>query len=217
MPQIKMLVEGGSMAPGPSVAQQLGPLGINIGEVISKVNDATKNFKGLKVPVELDINTKTKAIDVKVFSPPVSELLKKELGIDKGSGEQSKIQVANAGIENIIAVAITKQDSLLSKDLKACVLSVAGTCTSLGVLIENISAPEACKEIKEGKYDKEINEKKTTVDPEKKKQLESYFKTIHNKQEKLKKEEEAKEALEKEAKDAKAKSTQEAKEAPKKA
>jgi large subunit ribosomal protein L11 len=215
MPKIKMLVEGGSMAPGPSVAQQLGPLGINIGEVISKVNEATKNFKGLKVPVELDINAKTKAVEVKVFSPPVSELLKKELGIPKGSGEQAKIQVGNAAIENIISVALTKQSDLLSKDLKACVLSVAGTCTSLGVLIENMTAPQACEEIKNGKYDPEINNKQTEVEPSKKKQLDDYFNSIHTKQEKLKKEEEAKEALEKEEKEAKAKSTPVAKEAPK--
>ena len=58
---------------------------MNIGQVIQKVNDATKNFQGLKVPVELEINPSTKHIEVLVFSPPVSELLKKELGIEKGS------------------------------------------------------------------------------------------------------------------------------------
>ena len=75
--QVKLLVEGGSMSPGPALAQKLGPAGINIGQVISKVNDATKDFKGLKVPVELNVDMGTKEFDVQVFSPPTSELLKK--------------------------------------------------------------------------------------------------------------------------------------------
>ena len=78
----QLLAEGGSMKPGPALSQTLGPAGINISEVIKKVNEATSNFKGMKVPVELDIDAKTKAITVNVFSPPVSELVKKELGIE---------------------------------------------------------------------------------------------------------------------------------------
>ena len=78
--QIKLLVEGGAMKPGPTLSQKLGPAGINVGQVISKVNDATKDFKGLKVPVELDVDSLTKEFEIFVFSPPVSELLKRELG-----------------------------------------------------------------------------------------------------------------------------------------
>ena len=92
---IKVLVEGGEMKPGPTLSQKLGPLGMNISDIISKINESTKDMKGLKVPVELDINPATKEFSIQVFSPPVSELLKKELGIEKGSGEQKKIQVAD--------------------------------------------------------------------------------------------------------------------------
>ena len=70
--QIKLLVDGGSMAPGPALSQKLGPLGINVNQVIQSVNEATKNFKGLKVPVELEVDPSTKTFHVKVFSPPVS-------------------------------------------------------------------------------------------------------------------------------------------------
>ena len=73
---VKLLVEGGNMKPGPAIAQKLGPLGINMGQVIQKVNQATESFKGLKVPVELNVDTKTKEIEVKVSSPPASELIK---------------------------------------------------------------------------------------------------------------------------------------------
>jgi len=73
---IKLMAEGGGMKPGPALSQKLGPAGINIGQVISKVNDSTKQFTGMKVPVEIDINTATKEIRVIVLSPPTAALLK---------------------------------------------------------------------------------------------------------------------------------------------
>lgn len=195
--QIKLLAEGGAMKPGPALSQKLGPAGIPINQVIQKVNEATDDFKGLKVPVELDIDVKTKKFEVKIFSPPVSELLKKELGIAKGSGLQIKTKIANASIEQIISVAKTKMQNLLCKDLKSAVKVVVGTCVSLGILIENKTAKEIEKEIEAGKYDKEISHVKTETSPEKKKILEEYFKEVLKKQELiLKQEQAAKEAAE---------------------
>ena len=133
--QIKLLVEGGEMKPGPVLSQKLGPAGIPINQVIQKINDATKDFKGMKVPVELEINPSTKTFEINVFSPPTSELLKKELSLEKGSGEQKKIKIANASIEQIISVAKTKFPNLLSKNLKAAVKTILGSCVSLGILV----------------------------------------------------------------------------------
>ena len=192
--QIKLLVEGGKLSPGPSLSQKLGPIGLNINQVIQKVNEATNEFKGLKVPVELDINTSTKEFDVKVFSPPVSELLKKELGIEKGSGAHKKMQVANASIEQIISVAKTKLPDLLSKNLKLALKTVVGTCVSLGILIENKSAVEIEKEIDEGKYDKEIQEEKTETSQEKKDKLDEFFSKLKAEQELIMRKEEQQEA-----------------------
>ncbi len=186
---IKMLADGGNMSPGPALSQKLGPAGINMGQVIAKVNDATKDFKGMKVPVEIDVNPSTKQFDVKVFSPPVSGLLKKELSIPKGSGLQVKEKVANASIEQIIYIAKTKMPNLLCKDLKSAVKTVAGTCTTLGILIENKMPLEVIKEIDQGKYDKEISQEKTQTSPEKKKELQEFFDQIKTKQEQIKKQE----------------------------
>ena len=88
---VKLLVDGGDMKPGPAIGQRLGPLGINIGKVVQDVNKATKDFKGIKVPVELDIK-KDKTFSVNVLSPPTTELIKKELGIEKASGEAKKLK-----------------------------------------------------------------------------------------------------------------------------
>lgn len=183
--QIKLLVEGGAMKPGPALAQKIGPLGLNVGQIIQKVNDATKDFKGLKVPVELEVDTGTKEIEVQVFSPPVSELLKKELGIPKGSGLQKKMQIANASIEQIISVAKTKQQNLLCKDLKSAVKTVIGTCASLGILVENQSASELGHQIAGGKFSKEIEQGKTDTSPEKRAELDKYLKEVQTEQEKI--------------------------------
>ena len=183
--QIKLLVEGGNMKPGPALSQKLGPAGVNMGQVIQKINEETKNFEGLKVPVELDVDVSTKKFEVKVFSPPVSELLKRELGIDKGSGLHKKNQVANASIEQIISVAKTKMPNMLAKDLKAAVKSVVGTCVSLGVIIESKTPIEVTEEIEKGKYDKEIKSEKTQTDPDKKEKLAKYFLDLKTKQEKI--------------------------------
>jgi large subunit ribosomal protein L11 len=195
--QIKLLVEGGAMKPGPALSQKLGPAGINIGQVISKVNDATKEFKGMKVPVELNVDTKTKDFEVEVFSPPVSELLKKEVKADKGSGVQLKLNIGNLSIEQIIKIAKTKMPNLLCNDLKTSVKTVLGSCVSLGILVENKPAKEIEEEIDEGKYDKEINEVITEPSEEKKKELDEHYKKLRVGQDKVieaeKREAEAKE------------------------
>jgi large subunit ribosomal protein L11 len=193
--QVKLLAEGGNMKPGPALSQKLGPMGININKVIQKINEETENFKGLKIPVELDVDPATKEFRIQIFSPPIAELLKKEAGIEKGSGIQKRLQVANLSIEQIISVAKTKLPNLLCKDLNSAVKTVVGSCVSLGILIENKPAVEIEKEISQGKYHKEISQGKTETSEEKKSQLREYFSEIRSKQEQIiEQEKKAKEA-----------------------
>jgi len=180
---IKLLIDGGDMKPGPSVAQQLGPLGINIGKVISDVNSATKDFKGVKVPVEIDVNEKTKEFAVRTSSPPTSELLKKELGLEKGTNNHINLRVGNASIEDIIKVTKIKYPNMLEKNLKSAVKSVLGTAASIGILVENKNPNELIDDIVEGLFDKEINEQKIETTTEKRKKLQDYFDEIKKAQE----------------------------------
>lgn len=175
---INLLIDGGDMKPGPAVAQQLGPMGINMGKVISDVNSATKEFKGMKVPVELDIDEKTKEFTINTKSPPTSELLKNELKLEKGTNDHKVIKVGNASIEDIIKVAKIKFPGMLEKDLKNAVKSVLGTCASVGLLVENTAANELIGSVDEGKFDKQINEGATETTLEKRKSLNDYFKNI---------------------------------------
>lgn len=200
MPVIKLIVDGGSMKPGPTVAQQLGPMGINMGKVIEEVNKATAGFKGMKVPVELDVDPKTKDFTVTVSSPPVSELIKKELKLEKASGKAGNVMVGNLAIEQVITIAKTKHPNMLAREFKAAVKLVVGSCVSLGVLIENKLAKEIIADIDSGTYDNEINGVKTEVSPEKKASLDAYFKEISAKQEAAKAAEEAAKVAEEAAK-----------------
>jgi large subunit ribosomal protein L11 len=198
---IKILAEGGAMKPGPALSQKLGPAGIPLNKVIEKINEATKDFKGLTVPVELDVNPSTKNFEIKVFSPPVSGLLKKELGIEKASGIQKKMQVGNLAIEQIISIAKSKFPNLLCKDLKSAVKTIVGSCVSLGILVENKPASEVEQQIDKGKYDNEIKEEKTELSSEKKVKLNKYFAKLSEAEQKKIKQEEAEKEAAKEAKE----------------
>ena len=196
---IKLLVDGGEMKPGPIVGQKLGPAGINIGQVISEVNKATAEFKGTKVPISLNVDTKTKKFTVEVSSPPTSELLKKELGIESGSGDHKKNKVGNISIETVIKIAKVKFPNMLSREFKSAVKSVIGSCVSLGILVEN-KGKDLIEDIDNGVYDSEIKSQKTDISSDKKAKLKEYFDKVLKDQEAVKKAEEAAKAAEEAAK-----------------
>ncbi len=175
------------MAPGPAIAQQLGPMGVNLGKVIADVNKETSGYKGMKVPVEIDVDPKSKNYKIVVFSPPVAELIKKEAGIEKGSGDGTKNKVGNLAFESVLGVAKAKHSSLLAKDLKGAVKLVVGTCVSMGVLIDNKEAKDIEKDIDNGLYENEIKNEILFPSNEKKDKLRKHFAEVVSKQEKVRK------------------------------
>lgn len=201
--QLKLLVEGGNAKPGPSLSQQLGPLGINLGKLIADVNKASEKYKGIKVPVIVDIDPSTKTFTVSLRNPPTSELIKKELALVKGAAD-SKAKIGNLALEQAIKIAKSKQEDMLVNSFKEAVKSVVGTCTSLGVLVEGKEPKDTIKDINAGKYDSIINTQVTEVSAEKTKLLEKQLAEVKAIIEKRKKAEEA----EKAAEEAKAKKAQ---------
>ena len=91
---VESLVEGGKASAAPPLGPALGPLKINIGQVVAEINKKTAAFAGMKVPIKIIVDTETKEFEVEVGSPPVSELIKKELGLEKGSGTPNKNKIA---------------------------------------------------------------------------------------------------------------------------
>lgn len=159
MPEVvEVLVDGGKATPGPPLGPVLGPMQVNIVEIVKVINEKTKAFAGMKVPVKISIDPKTKAFEISVGTPPTSALIIKELKIAKGSGANTSNKVGNMSIEQMIKIANMKESAVLGKTLKNRCLEVAGTCVSMGVTIDSEEAKQAQFLIKEGKWDKHFKE-----------------------------------------------------------
>ncbi len=151
---IEALVDGGKANAGPPLGPALGPLGVNIMEIVKAINDKTKAFRGMKVPVKVVVDPNTKSFEVSVGTPPTSALIKKELGIEKGSGNAGKESPGNLTMEQVIKIAAMKEGSLLGKGVKERAKEVIGTCVSMGIRIEGKDPVAVEKDIDDGKYDK---------------------------------------------------------------
>lgn len=150
---VEVLVEGGKATPGQPLGPALGPLGVNIPKIVAEINNKTKAFNGMKVPVKIIIDSKTKDFEIKVGTPPTASLITKELGVEKGSGSPKTVKVGNLSMEQVVRVAQMKGDSLMGKDLKYQALEVIGTCTSMGVTIEGQDSKTIRADVLAGKFD----------------------------------------------------------------
>ncbi len=155
---VEALVEGGKASGGPPIGPALGPTGVNIFQVVQKINEVTQPFAGLKVPVKIIVDQETKEFEVEVGTPPTSALILKEIGQAKGSGEPSTNIIGNLTIEQVKSIAKGKADDLSAIDMRGAVLTIAGTCVSMGVTIEGVSAKEFQQQVREGKWDEQLNE-----------------------------------------------------------
>ncbi len=150
---IEVLVDGGKASAGPPLGPALGPMGLNIMQVVRDINEKTKAFAGMKVPVKLTIDSKTKKYEISVGTPPASALILKELGVPKGSGNARTDKVGNLTLEQVKKIAAMKETSLLGNSVKARSREIIGTCASMGVTIEGKEPVVILKEIAEGKHD----------------------------------------------------------------
>lgn len=155
---VETLIEGGKASAAPPLGPALGPLKVNIGQVVADINKKTADFKGMKVPVKVIVDTETKEYTIEIGTPPASQLIKSELGIQKGSGTPDKEIVADMTIDQIKKVARMKFDALLANDLSAAVREIAGTCYSLGISVDGKKAQEFIAAVKAGEYDSQLNE-----------------------------------------------------------
>jgi large subunit ribosomal protein L11 len=153
MPEkLEVLVDGGKATPGPPLGPALGPLGVNVIQVVSAINEKTKAFMGMKVPVKLLIDPKTKAFEIKVGTPPTSALILKELGVERGSGSPKSTKIGDLTVEQVLKIAEMKKDSMLGKDKKSRFREVVGTCVSMGVTVDGKEPKDILKEIDAGGY-----------------------------------------------------------------
>ena len=148
---VEALVDGGRASAGPPLGPALGPKGVNIGKVIEAINEKTKAYSGMKVPVKILIK-EDKTFDIKVGTPPMSALIKGELGIDKGAHNARTEKVGNLTLEQAKKIVDMKGDDLIGATVEARICEVAGNCVSLGVTIDGKDARVFTKDVKAGVY-----------------------------------------------------------------
>ena len=149
---IELLVSGGEATAGPPLGPALGPLGLNILAVVNKINELTKDYAGMKVPVKVSVDTEDKSFEVTVGTPTASALVVAELKVEKGSGTPNTVKVGNLTMEQIVRIARIKRPELLAKTLTGAAKEVLGTCVSIGATVEGKDPRDVQKEIDDGVY-----------------------------------------------------------------
>ncbi len=176
--KLDVLVNGGKATAAPPLGPALGPMGVNIGEVIAEINKKTAAFDGMQVPVCLEVDDESKEFTISVGTPPASGLIKKEAGITKGTSNAKTDKVADLKIEQVIKIAQMKEENLLGKDAFARVKEIIGTCNGMGVMVEGKSGKEMCQEIDKGAFKDKILSGKTELSAEEMKALEEEKKKL---------------------------------------
>jgi large subunit ribosomal protein L11 len=153
---VEALVPGGKASAGPPLGPALGPLGVNVAQVVARINELTKDLNGMQVPVKVKVKSRTE-FDVEVGTPPTSALILKELGVEKGTGDKSV--VGNLTMDQVVKIANIKRKGLLSKNLRSAAREIIGTAESLGVTVEGLPAKEAQQAVASGKFDEILEAK----------------------------------------------------------
>ena len=133
---IKLQVPAGSANPSPPIGPALGQQGVNIMEFCKQFNAQTQKMeKGLPIPVIITVYS-DRSFTFVMKTPPASVLIRKALGIEKGSGTPNSAKVGKISRKQLEEIAKTKTPDLTAADLEAAVRTVAGTARSMGVDVE---------------------------------------------------------------------------------
>ena len=150
---VELIVSGGQANAGPPLGPALGPLGVNIVAIVNKINEITKEYAGMKVPVKISVDTEEKTFEITVGTPTASALIVAELKVEKGSGTPNTVKIGDLTMEQILKIAKIKGPQLLSPTVKKATKELLGTCVSLGVTVEGKDPREVQKDIDAGNYE----------------------------------------------------------------
>ena len=135
---IKLQVPAGSANPSPPIGPALGQQGVNIMEFCKQFNAQTQKLeKGLPIPVIITVYS-DRSFTFIMKTPPASVLIRKAIGIEKGSGTPNTAKVGKITRKQLEEVAKTKQPDLTAADLEAAVRTIAGSARSMGVDVEGV-------------------------------------------------------------------------------
>ena len=135
---VKLQVPAGSANPSPPIGPALGQQGVNIMEFCKQFNAQTQKLeKGLPIPVIITVYS-DRSFTFIMKTPPAAVLIRKQLGIEKGSGTPNTSKVGKISRKQLEEVAKTKTPDLTAADLEAAVRTIAGTARSMGVDVEGL-------------------------------------------------------------------------------
>jgi len=132
---IKLQIQAGKATPAPPVGPALGQHGINIMAFCKEYNERTASQEGFIIPAEITVY-EDRSFNFVTKMPPVSDLLRRALGVEKGSGNPRTEKVGKIGKDKIYEIARTKMKDLNTTDVDKAVSIVAGTARSMGVDVE---------------------------------------------------------------------------------
>jgi len=132
---IKLQIPAGKATPAPPVGPALGQHGVNIMAFTKEFNERTKNDEGLIIPVVITVYA-DRSFSFVTKTPPAAVLIKKALGIEKGSGVPNKNKVAQLTKEQVQKIAEQKMPDLNAANIESAMKMVAGTARSMGVTVE---------------------------------------------------------------------------------
>ncbi len=155
---LNFIVNGGKATGGPPIGPALGPMGVNIMAIVNEINKQTAEYGGLPVPVDVTIDTDTRAFSVKVGMLTTFALISQASGLSKGSGEPNSKFVADLSFDQLVGVAKKKRPGIYAATLKTAVREVLGTCQSAGVTVDGRPAKEVQEAIQSGEYDAQLTE-----------------------------------------------------------
>jgi large subunit ribosomal protein L11 len=134
--QIKLQVPAGKATPAPPVGPALGPHGVSAPQFVQQFNDVTKNYEpGLTIPVVISVYS-DRSFSFITKTPPAAVLIRRAIGLAKGSSEPNKTKVGKITRAQLEEIANTKMVDLNANDLDAAVSIIAGTARSMGVVVE---------------------------------------------------------------------------------
>ncbi len=131
----KFQIPGGQATPAPPVGTSLGKYGVNLGQFVQAFNDRTKEANGMSIPVVVNVYN-DRSFDFITKSPPAAVLLKKIVGLAKGSAVPNKTKVGKVTRAQMEEIANLKMNDLNARDLEHAVRMVAGTARSMGLEVE---------------------------------------------------------------------------------
>jgi large subunit ribosomal protein L11 len=130
--EFKLQIPAGKANPSPPVGPALGQRGVNIMEFCKAFNEKTKDMMGYNIPVVITVYS-DRSFTFITKKPPVTDLIKKEIGLQKGSDNPLKNKVGKITREQIMNIVKTKMDDLNAHDEEAAARIIEGSCRSMGV------------------------------------------------------------------------------------